>query len=76
MFDTIIRDLGLTSESQGDAAALHLLLTFARDNGVTSTFSGNPFSAVKALLSAGRTNGYRQVENLLSSGEMRWASRR
>jgi hypothetical protein len=75
MFDVIIRDLGLTPESQGDAGTLYLLCAFARDNS-TGTYSGNPYSAVKALLSAGRSNGYRQVDNLLTSGETRWASRR
>jgi hypothetical protein len=75
MFDTVIKDLGLSVESRDDAGALYLLLAFARDNGVTATFVGNPFSAVKALLSAGRSNGYRQIENLLCSGEQRWASR-
>jgi hypothetical protein len=76
MFDYILRDLGLSSQSQNEAATLHLLLTFARDNGVTATYSGNPYSACKALLSAGRTNGFRQVEQLLTSGETRWATRR
>jgi len=77
MFDFIIRDLGLTPESMGDAEKmLYLLLAFARDNGVTATFTGNPYSAVKALLSAGRSNGYRQIEILLTSGETRFASRR
>ena len=75
MFDYILRDLGLTAESQGEAGGLYLLLAFARDN-ANGSYSGNPYSAVKALLSAGRSNGYRAVENLLTSGESRWNSRR
>jgi hypothetical protein len=75
-FEAVRLDMGLANNATGPAGTLHLLCTFGRDN-YAGTTSGNPYTEVKRLLvaSAGRSNGYREIEALLTSGEMRWNQR-
>jgi hypothetical protein len=75
-FTAVLNDLGLANSAPGPAGTLHLLCTFGRDN-YGGTVTTNPYTEVKRLLlaSAGRSTGYQEVETLLTSGEMRWATR-
>jgi hypothetical protein len=75
-FTAVLSDLGLSNNATGPAGALYVVLTFGRDQ-YASTVSTNPFTEVKRLLvaSTGRSLGYQEFENLLTSGETRWNTR-
>ena len=73
-FTAVLNDLQLSNSAAGPAGALYVLLTFGAAN-YGSTVTTNPYTEVKRLLvaSGGRSNGYREIEMLLTSGESRWA---
>jgi hypothetical protein len=72
-FLAVINLLGLTPGSQGNHGSLFLVCSVAGSL-YSSSFTGNPFSEVKRLLTAGgQSNGYAAVAGILTSGELRFA---
>jgi hypothetical protein len=78
-YSAAVSILGLTRESQGPAGVVFLICKMGEANASSGSFTGNPFTALKAAIvaSAGQSYGYHNegIEQFLTSAELRFASR-
>lgn len=78
LYAAIIALAGWTKETNGPSGQLFVICSLLRDNASSTTFTGNPFTVLKAqiLASAGSSFGYHLegLEETLSGYERRYAA--
>jgi hypothetical protein len=78
-YSAVISILGLTRESPGPAGVVYLICKMGDVNASSGTYVGNPFTALKTAIVASACQSYAYhnegVEQLLTSAELRFASR-
>jgi hypothetical protein len=79
LYTAVVSILGLSRESTGPAGVVYLICKMGEANASSGAYVGNPFSALKSAIvaSTGQSYGYHNegVEQLLTSAELRFASR-